>query len=173
MNTTTTRQTLYLISCAAPPCRCITELVDLLHQDDWDVHPIATPTALTWMPVAELEQRTGHPVLHRQRHPDEPSTLPRADAILVAPATFNTINKWATGINDSLALGILNEALSAGLPIVASVYAKPTLTAHPAFAPHVEVLQRAGVRFTQTEALRPDRPDQPFRWHTVIDLLKA
>jgi hypothetical protein len=28
------------------------------------------------------------------------------DAILVAPATYNTINKWAHGISDTYALGV-------------------------------------------------------------------
>jgi phosphopantothenoylcysteine decarboxylase len=167
----TTTRTLYLIICAAPPCRHITELIDLLHTDAWDVHPIATPTALTWLPVSQVEEHTGHPVLHRQRHPDEPSTLPPADAIMLVPATFNTINKWATGINDNLALGILNEALSTGIPIVASVYAKPALTTHPAFDPHLRRLRDAGVRFTDTEALRPATPEAPFRWASVAKLL--
>jgi flavoprotein len=30
--------------------------------------------------------------------PDEPDELPAADAVVVAPATFNTVNKWAAGI---------------------------------------------------------------------------
>ena len=32
------------------------------------------------------------------------------------PLTFNTVNKWANGITDTLALGLLNEALGAGRP---------------------------------------------------------
>jgi phosphopantothenoylcysteine decarboxylase len=30
--------------------------------------------------------------------PDEPDELPVVDAVVVAPATFNTVNKWAAGI---------------------------------------------------------------------------
>ena len=60
MNARDARRVLYLVVCAAPPCRRVTELVDLLQDDRWDVHAIATPTAATWLPVAELEQRTGH-----------------------------------------------------------------------------------------------------------------
>lgn len=30
--------------------------------------------------------------------PGEPKELPAADAVIVAPATFNTVNKWATRI---------------------------------------------------------------------------
>lgn len=44
------------------------------------------------------------------KHPDEPDVLPPADAFVVAPATFNTIDKWAQDISDTLALGLLNEA---------------------------------------------------------------
>ncbi|EFL24501.1 putative membrane protein [Streptomyces himastatinicus ATCC 53653] len=41
------------------------------------------------------------------RSPGDPRPLPPADAIAVAPATFNTINNWAAGISDTLAVGIL------------------------------------------------------------------
>jgi flavoprotein len=45
--------------------------------------------------------------------------LPPPDAIVVAPATFNTINKWAAGISDTLVLGLLTEAIGKRLPVVA------------------------------------------------------
>jgi flavoprotein len=38
---------------------------------------------------------------------------------VVAPAAFNTINKWAAGISDTLAHGLLTEAIGKGLPVVA------------------------------------------------------
>ncbi|MGC5020368.1 hypothetical protein [Micromonospora sp. DT47] len=61
------------------------------------------------------------------------------------PVTFNTANKWATGASDTLALGILNEALGAGLPIHAFRHVKPALAAHPAYAGHLRLLEDAGV----------------------------
>ena len=39
--------------------------------------------------------------------------------MIVAPATFNTINKWAAGISDTLALGLLTEAIGKKIPVVA------------------------------------------------------
>jgi flavoprotein len=33
----------------------------------------------------------------------------------VAPVAFNTVNKWAIGISDTLALGILCEAYGMGV----------------------------------------------------------
>jgi len=164
---------IYLIMCAAPPCQRVVELIGLLHTDGWDVHAIATPTAMAWLSLAEVEQRIGRPVLHRQRLPAEPRLLPDAQAIAVVPATFNTINAWASGINDTLALGILNESLGTEIPIIASVYAKSSLVSHPAFVEHLRLLRSAGVRFTDVEALRPANPDEPFRWQSVIDLLRA
>lgn len=162
---------LYLIVCAAPPARNITELIDLLQANTWDVHVIATPSALEWIPISKVETQTGHPVSHRPRHPSEARSLPKADAVVVAPATFNTINQWATGANHTLALGILNEMLGLDLPVIATVYAKPALTSHPAFAAHIALLTGAGVIFTETEALRPADPSQPFQWHTITELL--
>jgi hypothetical protein len=166
------RRTLQLIICAAPPAEQITELVEVLQGDAWNVYPIATPTAYTWLPVEDVEQMAGHPVLYRPRLPGVPSTLPAADAIVVAPATFNTINQWAVGINDTLALGILNEALGSSIPIIASVYAKPALMSHPAITAHLSLLVGAGVRFTAPEALRPAEPHMPFHWETIAGLLR-
>ena len=68
------------------------------------------------------------------------------DAFVVAPATFNTINKWALGISDTLALGLLNEAVGLGLPIVAVPWPNPALARHPAFGRSVAVLREWGVR---------------------------
>jgi hypothetical protein len=45
--------------------------------------------------------------------------------VLAAPLTFNTINKWASGINDTVGLGPLNEVLSSETTIVAVPCVKP------------------------------------------------
>lgn len=42
--------------------------------------------------------------------------LPAPDALVVAPCTFNTANKLVAGISDTLALGLLNEAIGAEIP---------------------------------------------------------
>jgi phosphopantothenoylcysteine decarboxylase len=52
------------------------------------------------------------------RLPTELDLLPDAEAVLAAPLTFNTINRWAAGISDTLALGLVNESLGSALPIV-------------------------------------------------------
>ncbi|MDG4829992.1 flavoprotein [Solwaraspora sp. WMMD1047] len=161
-----------LVVCAAPPAAEVAELVERLQDDGWDVYPVMTDAATAWIEPAALERATGHPVKRELRGPQESKSLPRADAIVVAPATFNTINQWAAGINNTAALGILNEALGANTPIVASPYAKAVLAAHPAFQRNLELLARAGVRFTATDALRPVAPDGPFQWEIVSGVLR-
>src|SRR2546430_4154194 len=128
------RRVLYVIVCAAPPAQRIGELVELVQRRNWTVCVIATPRAASWIDTAALTRQTGYPVRSDFKQPDEPDVLPRADAVAVVPATFNTINKWAAGISHTSALGTLNEAIGLGVPLVAVPYAKAPLAAHPAFA---------------------------------------
>lgn len=164
-------RTLYLVVCAAPPARRVHELVELLDQQGWRTYVIATPTAASgWIDADRLAAQTGFPVRSRPRQPGDPRTLPAADAIAVAPATFNTVNKWAAGISDTFALGILNEAIGLGVPIVVSPYVKSTLAAHPAFGRSLGLLRDYGVRVTATEALRSADPDR-FVWSVILEAL--
>ena len=109
---------LALIVAAAPPALRIAELIDLLISGGWTVCVTATPTAATSIDREALARQTGYPVRVEWRQPGDPEPHPAADVVVVAPATFNLMNKWALGINDNVALGILNQALGAGLPIL-------------------------------------------------------
>ena len=83
--------------------------------------PHRYPAALDFLDMQELEEQTGHPVRSEYRKPGNTASgrsLPKADAIIVAPATYNTINKWANGISDNFALGILAEAVGLHIPVV-------------------------------------------------------
>lgn len=139
------RRTLYLIGTAAPPVRQLDEACRLATERGWDPCVILTPTAADWIDVDRLAELTSKPVRVHPRRPDEQDPLPMADAILAAPLTFNTINKWAAGISDTLALGLLNELLVDGPPIVAVPWAKAALRVHPAYATSVRLLSGAGV----------------------------
>lgn len=175
------RPLLYLVVCAAPPARHIDELVELLHQAGWHICVIPTPHAASWIDCQVLTQQTGYPIRHDHRLPGDPDSLPRADAIAVVPATFNTINKWAAGISDTFALGILNEAIGLKLPIIIVPYAKPSLAAHPEFDRNLEKLTEWGVNVLPNEVIRvraeeqdtkTDRYGKPaprFSWRPVVE----
>jgi phosphopantothenoylcysteine synthetase/decarboxylase len=148
-----TTPVLYLVACAASPAVELAPVAGRLRASGWDVCVISTPSATRFLDVAELARITGRPVRSEYKHPDEPDVLPPADVFAVAPATFNTVNKWAAGVSDTLALGLLNEGLGGGKPIVAAPWPNADLARHPAFGPSVDRLRASGVRIL----LDPDR----------------
>ena len=169
---------LYVIACGAPPASEVASLVSLAQQHDWDTCVLTTPAGRKFTDLAALERLTGHPVRSEYKNPGEPDVLPGADAIIVAPATVNTINKWATGICDTLALGILVEAIGKELPIVAVPVTNRAHAAHPAFAENVAKLRSWGVTvlFDPDPSVLPDpgAPEsqlQPFSWQQAIEAL--
>lgn len=162
---------LYLIVCAAPPARtATTAVVQHAQRAGWDVSVVATPAALDWLP-ARLAEVTGHPVRTETRGPDDSSHGPLGDAVLVAPATFNTINRWAAGINDTLALGLLNEALGRSIPVAVVPWINDALRAHPAYRRNVDLLGTAGVHFAAIEPTEHMRHEEIAV--TAIDALHA
>jgi hypothetical protein len=136
---------LYVIACAAPPTRQVGRLVSIAQAEGWDVCVLTTPGGRQFADIASLEQVTGHPVRSDYKKPGEPDILPSPDAIIVAPATVNTISKWAAAICDTLALGILVEAIGKQTPTAAMPFTNRAHAAHPAFVEAITRLRSWGV----------------------------
>lgn len=139
------RRVLYVITCATPAARDVGKLVTLAQASGWTVCVIATPMALRFIDRSALEAQTGYPVRSDYKQPDTPDLLPPADAMVVGGASFNTINKWAAGISDTLVLGLLNEAIGLDLPLAALPFLNSAQAVHPAFGRSVKELRAAGV----------------------------
>ena len=155
---------LYLIVCAAPPANHIVDSIAGLHEVGWEVCAVTTPAAIAWTDTERLQAATGHPVRTVFRSPDEPEFQPRGDAVLVAPATFNTINSCAAGINDTLALGLINEALGNGsVPIALVPWVNTALSDHPAYRPNLARLRAAGAHVVEAETDDPTSFDRACR----------
>jgi phosphopantothenoylcysteine synthetase/decarboxylase len=173
----TTSPVLYVIVCACPPARDVGQLVELAQERGWDTCVLTTPLARRFVDVDELAALTGHPVRSEYKHPGEPDVLPPADALIVAPATVNTINKWAAGICDTLALGIVVEGIGLGLPIVAVPSSNRAHTSHPAFVENIARLRSWGVTVVwETDGYPVHDPmtgsnTSPIPWQAALDAI--
>jgi len=161
------RGMLYVIVCAAPPAAQVQDLVKLAQAAGWEVAVTATPEALAFIDAPLLGAITGFPVRHRWREPDEPETVSEANAIVVAPATFNTINRWVAGITNTVAVGTLCESLGLDAPIVAVPNVNPPLARHPTFRASLRQLREWGVRVLLDESAPRETRMPP--WEEILD----
>jgi phosphopantothenoylcysteine synthetase/decarboxylase len=165
------RPVLYVVVSGAMPARELPALLAAL-VDEWDVCVITTAEGSRFFDVPGVMELTGHPVRSSFKDPDAPDLLPAANAFAAAPATFNTINKWAAGISDTLALALLNEAIGLGLPIVTVPWPNVALARHPAFGRSISTLRDCGVRVILDPGHLPD-DDNPGRAEFPWDELRA
>jgi len=135
---------LSIVVCGAGPATEFAGFVKMAIELGWDVQVIATTPALAFFDQAAIEALTGNPVRSQYSPPGAPrSRIP--EAIAVAPATYNTINKWAQGISDTYALGVLAEQTGLEIPIVVIPFVSEALAARPPFERSVKALRAEGV----------------------------
>ncbi|MFJ6212757.1 flavoprotein [Streptomyces sp. NPDC092296] len=165
---------LYVIVCASGIADGVGTLIAAAHAEGWRVGVVATPNALGFIDREAVEAQTGYPIRSAWRTPGAPRPLPPADAIAVAPATFNTINKWAAGTSDTLALGILCEAYGLGIPTAVQPYLNSAQAAHPAYAESLARLRSMGVMIGDYVPHQPKANGAPdtYNWTHVLDLLR-
>ncbi|MGH3753179.1 MAG: flavoprotein [Pseudonocardiaceae bacterium] len=172
MDKPTLRGVLYLMVCASPRARRSGELVNRAQARGWTVCVIPTPRGLAFIDQPALERQTGFPVRAEYEPDSGTEPLPLPDAMLVCPATFNTINKWAYGLADTLALSLLTEAVGLGLPLVAAPALNSAQAAHPAFERSVAALRDMGVTVLYGpgiyEPAPPGTGGRPYDWEMVL-----
>ncbi|MCH5671348.1 flavoprotein [Streptomyces gilvus] len=168
------RPFLYVVVCAAGIAADVGRLITAAQERDWEVGVIATPVAMNgFFDTAAVEARTGRPIRSAWRTPGDPRPFPPPDAVVVAPATFNTVNKWAAGLADTLAVATLCESYGLGVPVAVLPCVADALAAHPAYQDSLVRLRGMGVRFGEPysgevgeDGVRPE-----FGWETALDLL--
>lgn len=120
--------TLGIVACGAPLASRVLDLATAGVEAGWDVAVTLTGAAEQWSAKSDL-----------------PEVDRSCDALVVCPLTFNTANKWAIGIADNSWLGVLDESLAAGLPIIAVPMVNETLWLHPAWESTLARLSASGV----------------------------
>jgi phosphopantothenoylcysteine synthetase/decarboxylase len=170
------QKVLYAIACGAPPARDIGKLVDLAQAAGWDVCVITSPDGRRFVDVEALTAKTGHTVRSEYKQPDATDELPPADAMIVAPATCNTVAKWAAGISDALPLGLVVEAVGKGLPVVAMPFSNRAQLSFPAVDEALHKLASWGVKVLAGDGTyRPHEPGTGgdyihlFPWHLALE----
>ena len=87
---------------------------------------------------------TGAPPRVEFRDPDQPKQSGSTQAVVVCPATFNTVNKAAAGAADTYALAQLCSAMGEGLPLLVVPMVNNKLWGHPAWSRSPAILEGAG-----------------------------
>lgn len=162
---------LYIVAGGAEPVVRVSALITAAQRRGWDTCLVVTPTAARWLAgdLTDLAELTGHSVRSAYKMPGEADALPPADAMLIAPATFNMINQWAAGLSETLALGLINEALGMGIPLVAVPWVNGPLSRHPALGASLRRLREAGVTVIDPE---PGLDGGGIDWERVLDALR-
>lgn len=144
-----------LVVCAAPLAERATDIARAFVADDWSVRVVVTPTASGWVDSGEIATITGEAPTSIQRRRDQGRIAGGTETVvLVAPLTFNTLNKWAAGIADNYALGVLCEALSLGKATVAVPVIGERLWSHPIVDRNLQLLAAAGIDFVNLDGLK-------------------
>ncbi|HEX6076005.1 MAG TPA: flavoprotein [Micromonosporaceae bacterium] len=171
---------LYVVVCGAGPASEVHRLVSAAQDQGWIVQVIATPAAVDFLDMPRLEKLSGHPVRTEYRISGASRSLPSAQAAIVAPATYNTVNKLAAGVSDNYALGVLTELIGLEVPVVVLPFVNSALASRRPFLRSVHALRDEGVRvlFGPGE-FQPHPPGSgggqldSFPWHLALSEAEA
>lgn len=173
---TSTSRTLYLFGSAAPPIFDVAKVIGDAQADGWDVCLGLTPTAARWLDESldGLAALTGHPVRSEYKLPGEPDVWPKADVILFAPATFNSLNSWALGITSSFVVGVVAEGIGKGIPAVTMPCVNAAYATHRQLDRSITELREQGVTVLYGEGgFVPNPPGsgkpRAYPWDVALD----
>jgi hypothetical protein len=155
-------------SCGGLDSRFVPELAEPAAAAGWRLAVTLTPTAARWLDACghleKLAALTDLPVRGTSRLPGEPRPHPDPEVFLLAPASANSVAKFALGIADNQALTVLGDALGEpDVTITVAYQVRDARFRHPAWQNHLDALASAGVTLHR---LDPERP-----WTEVLDLL--
>ncbi len=128
---------------------------------------IPTPNAARVIDRGALGRLPGHRIVESYF---DAAIIPRPPEglVLVAPCGFNSLNKLAGGIADTLALSVAAEAIGRGTPVIVAIACNAPLWAHPRAGESAATLRRWGCT-----VLDPVRVDAQVRLTSTAAILAA
>jgi phosphopantothenoylcysteine synthetase/decarboxylase len=105
---------------------------------------LATPNARRVIAPRDLSAIPGNQLVESYF---DAAILPRPPdgLVVVAPCSFNSLNKLAGGIADNLAMSLTAEAIGRGTPVVVAVSVNAPLLRHPRYQQSMVTLREWGV----------------------------
>src|SRR5207253_4865702 len=130
------------------------ECVKLAHElirHGAEVHAVFTRSATEIIHPNALQYATGNPVVTQITGSMEYLEMcgrdGKADLLLIAPCTANTMGKIAQGIDDTTVTTYAANALGTGIPILLAPAAHESMIDNPAVAANVRRLRELGIEF--------------------------
>lgn len=118
-----------------------------------DVHAVMSRDALGIVHPNALQFATGRRVVTvldgSMDYLEMCGTDGRADVLLIAPATSNTLSKIANGIDDTTVTTYAANALGSGIPVLVAPAAHETMMKNPAVVANIRRLKELGVHFIE------------------------
>lgn len=146
-----------------------TEIARELMRRGADVYAIMTKSAQLIIHPYMVEWATGNKVITELTGQIEHVTYAgehdkRADLILVAPSTANTIGKIAAGIDDTPVTTVITTGIGAGIPVIIAPAMHASMYKHPIVNQNIEKLQKIDIqvltpRFHEGKAKIPETPE--------------
>ncbi len=149
------------------------EIARELMRQGSDVTVVMTHMAQKIIHPYTLEWSTGNPVITELTGQIEHVKLggehsDRADLILIAPSTANTISKAATGIDDTPVTTLLTTAIGAGIPIIIAPAMHASMYKHPIINENIKKLQSIGI-----DVLMPRIEEEKAKIPGTIEIVDA
>ena len=135
---------IYLIVSGASAAKRIPNLLPQLIEFNLSIYTILTRNAHNILSAAQLADIPGHTLVESYF---DPSLIQDREPglVLVAPATFNTVNKISQGIADTLAHSLVAEAIGSGWPVIIAPSMNPALASHPQTVQSFKTLRDWGI----------------------------
>jgi len=129
------------------------DIARLLIRHGAEVIPVMSDMAEQIIHPNVLEWATGHPVVTkltgRIEHVEYTSGLSKADLMLIAPCTANTISKIASGVDDTPVTSCISSGLGADIPLIIAPAMRATMYEQPIVKENVRKLIELGVVFVE------------------------
>ena len=133
----------YLIVTGASVARGTPEVLRALAPVAGRLLTLLTPGARRVISPRELALVPGHQIVESYF---DAAILPRPapGVVVIAPCTFNTLNKLAAGITDNLALSIAAQAIGRHTPLIVAIAVNIPLWTHPRTQESAATLRKWG-----------------------------